>query len=139
MEEQGAGLVRRHEGGCHCGAVRFLVWAPARLRVLDCTCSICTKKQNRHFIVPASQFKLLKGAENLTTYTFNTHAAKHTFCKTCGVQSFYTPRSNPDGFGVMPHCLDSGTVDGVSVEVFDGQEWEKSMTEHEDIRRRSQE
>lgn len=41
--------------------------------------------------------------------------------------------------GVMPHCLDPGTVDGVSVEVFDGQEWEKSMAEHEDIRRRSQE
>lgn len=35
----------------------------------------------------------------MTTYTFNTHMAKHTFCKTCGVQSFYTPRSNPDGFG----------------------------------------
>lgn len=40
-----------------------------------------------------------QGKENLTTYTFNTRAAKHTFCKTCGVQSFYTPRSNPDGYG----------------------------------------
>lgn len=40
-----------------------------------------------------------QGSDNLTTYTFNTHAAKHTFCKTCGVQSFYTPRSNPDGYG----------------------------------------
>lgn len=27
--------------------------------------------------------------------------AKHTFCKTCGVQSFYTPRSNPDGYGEL--------------------------------------
>lgn len=25
-----------------------------------CSCSICKKKQNRHFIVPASRFKLLK-------------------------------------------------------------------------------
>lgn len=25
-----------------------------------CSCSVCKKKQNRHFIVPASRFKLLK-------------------------------------------------------------------------------
>ncbi|XP_048965434.1 centromere protein V isoform X1 [Canis lupus baileyi] len=91
------GLVK-HTGGCHCGAVRFEVWASADLHIFDCNCSICKKKQNRHFIVPASRFKLLKGAESITTYTFNTHKAQHTFCKRCGVQSFYTPRSNPGGF-----------------------------------------
>ncbi|XP_029467165.1 centromere protein V isoform X2 [Rhinatrema bivittatum] len=92
------GLVK-HTGGCHCGAVRFEVWASTDLHVFDCNCTVCVKKQNRHFIVPAAHFKLLKGADNLTTYTFNTHKAQHTFCKTCGVQSFYTPRSNPDGCG----------------------------------------
>ena len=54
-------------------------------------------------------FFMSQGEEDLTTYTFNTHAAKHTFCKICGVQSFYTPRSNPNGYGKcdsMPyhHC-----------------------------------
>ncbi|XP_049715762.1 centromere protein V isoform X3 [Elephas maximus indicus] len=80
------GLVK-HTGGCHCGAVRFEVWASADLHIFDCkspegcvaspvgpgdlwallymqsrssSCSICKKKQNRHFIVPASHFKLLK-------------------------------------------------------------------------------
>ena len=51
-------------------------------------------------------FPMSQGEEDLTTYTFNTHAAKHTFCKICGVQSFYTPRSNPNGYGKcasMPH------------------------------------
>ncbi|XP_058854149.1 centromere protein V-like isoform X3 [Acipenser ruthenus] len=91
------GLVK-HTGGCHCGAVRFQVWALPDLHVFSCSCSICTKKQNHHFIVPASRFSLLQGAESLTTYTFNTHIAKHMFCKTCGVQSFYRPRSNPDGY-----------------------------------------
>ena len=56
-------------------------------------------KQNHHFIVPESRFTLLKGADKITTYTFNTHIAKHTFCSLCGVQSFYSPRSNPDGYG----------------------------------------
>ena len=81
-----------HTGGCHCGAIRFQVLAPKRLHVYNCNCSVCHKKQNKHFIVPKSKFTLLQGEEYLTTYTFNTHQAKHTFCKTCGVQSFYTPR-----------------------------------------------
>ncbi|NWZ23442.1 CENPV protein, partial [Asarcornis scutulata] len=127
------GLVK-HTGGCHCGAIRFEVWASADLHVFNCNCSICTKKQNRHFIVPASRFKLLKGADNLTTYTFNTHRAQHTFCKTCGVQSFYTPRSNPDGYGIAPHCLDEGTVHSIVMEDINGKEWEKAMKEHKTIR-----
>ncbi|XP_077168837.1 centromere protein V [Paroedura picta] len=127
------GLVK-HTGGCHCEAVRFEVWAPADPQVFDCNCSICVKKQNRHFIVPASRFKLLKGADNLTTYTFNTHCAKHTFCKTCGVQSFYTPRSNPDGYGIAPHCLDEGTVRSVIMEAINGKEWEKAIKAHPTIK-----
>nr|XP_025861477.1 centromere protein V [Vulpes vulpes] len=132
------GLVK-HTGGCHCGAVRFEVWASADLHIFDCNCSICKKKQNRHFIVPASRFKLLKGAESITTYTFNTHKAQHTFCKRCGVQSFYTPRSNPGGFGIAPHCLDEGTVRSVVVEEFNGTDWEKAMKEHKTIKNMSKE
>ncbi|KAM7069242.1 centromere protein V isoform 1-T1 [Molossus nigricans] len=132
------GLVK-HTGGCHCGAVRFEVWASADLHIFDCNCSVCKKKQNRHFIVPASRFKLLKGAESITTYTFNTHQAQHTFCKRCGVQSFYTPRSNPGGFGIAPHCLDEGTVRSVVIEEFNGSDWEKAMKEHKTIKNMSKE
>ncbi|KAI3373460.1 hypothetical protein L3Q82_022074 [Scortum barcoo] len=137
----------KHTGGCHCGAVRFEVWSSPNLHVFECnksidqlisvyfsSCSICTKKQNHHFIVPKAQFTLLQGSDNLTTYTFNTHVAKHTFCKTCGVQSFYSPRSNPDGYGVAPHCLDEGTVRSVTVEKFCGEKWEESMQAHKSIR-----
>lgn len=116
-----------HRGGCHCGEVEYEVLAPSHLHVYNCNCSICTKKQNRHFIVPKSRFKLLKGAEYLTTYTFNSHLAKHMFCRICGVQSFYQPRSNPDGYGIMPHCLDPSTVTGMTVEDFNGVAWEESM------------
>ncbi|XP_028839292.1 uncharacterized protein cenpv [Denticeps clupeoides] len=127
-----------HLGGCHCGAVRFQVWTCPDLHVFKCNCSICTKKQNHHFIVPKSQFTLLQGSDRLSTYTFNTHTAKHMFCRTCGVQSFYIPRSNPDGFGVAPHCLDPGTVRSVTVEDFCGENWEDSMEQHQTIRSMSQ-
>uniref|UniRef100_A0A8C2WYI6 Centromere protein V n=1 Tax=Cyclopterus lumpus TaxID=8103 RepID=A0A8C2WYI6_CYCLU len=131
--QAGMALVK-HTGGCHCGAVRFEVLSSPDLHVFQCNCSICTKKQNHHFIVPKNLFTLLKGSDNLTTYTFNTHVAKHTFCQTCGVQSFYTPRSNPDGYGVAPHCLDPGTVCSVTVEPFGGEKWEESMQAHTSIR-----
>jgi len=29
--------------------------------------------------------------------------------------------------GVMPHCLDAGSVTSVTVEEFDGQNWEETM------------
>lgn len=47
-------------------------------------------------------------------------------------------RSNPDGYGVAPHCLDPGTVEHVTVENFDGQNWEQQI-ETSDIRSRSKE
>jgi hypothetical protein len=62
----------------------------------------------------------------LTSYEFNTKQAKHIFCKICGVQSFYQPRSNPDGYGIMPHCIDSNTIIEIIHVKFDGQNWEKS-------------
>ncbi len=76
----------KYTGSCHCGAVKFEILAPAKLKVIDCNCSVCKKKQNRHFILPAVDFTLLKGHDSLTTYTFNTNQAQHKFCKKCGVQ-----------------------------------------------------
>lgn len=114
-----------HHGGCHCGAVRFEVRAPARVTVQRCNCSICARTGFLHLIVPGADFTLLSGADRLTTYTFNTGVAKHLFCSVCGVKSFYVPRSNPDGYSVNLRCLDPGTVTDVTCEDFDGQNWEQ--------------
>ena len=77
-----------------------------------------------HLIVPASRFRLLSGADELSEYTFNTGVAKHRFCRVCGVKSFSIPRSNPDGVDVNVRCLDPGTVRSMRIEAFDGQNWE---------------
>jgi hypothetical protein len=115
-----------HLGGCHCGRVRFEVIAPTVLQVSDCNCSICAKSGYLHLTVPKSRFKLLSGSEDLTTYQFNTGTAKHLFCSTCGIKSFYVPRSHPDGFSVNARCLDEGTVTEMVVTSFDGRDWEKA-------------
>jgi len=41
----------------------------------------------------------------VSTYAFGSLTAKHTFCRICGVQPFYHPRSNPDGVAVTLDCL----------------------------------
>jgi hypothetical protein len=78
-------------GGCHCGAIRFRVKV-RKYEAIACNCSICQKKGILHLIVPPEDFELLKGEDNLSTYTFNTGIAKHHFCKTCGIHPFYRPR-----------------------------------------------
>ncbi len=118
-----------HSGGCHCGAVRFEVEAPAEIEVHDCNCSICRACGYLHLIVPRERFRLLAGEDELTTYTFNTGTAKHLFCRTCGVKSFYVPRSHPDGVSVNVNCLDEGTVESMEVTDFDGQNWEKNIAQ----------
>ena len=114
----------RYQGSCHCGAVRFAVEAPEHLEVERCNCSICSKAGFLHLIVPASQFELLAGSDALTTYTFNTGVARHTFCRHCGIKPFYTPRSNPDGIDVNVNCLDTRPV-SVTITEFDGRNWEQ--------------
>ena len=115
-----------HRGGCHCGAVRFEVDAPAELEALECNCSLCTRTAFLHLIVPESRFRLVAGAERLISYTFNTGVAKHLFCDRCGVKAFYRPRSNPDGWSVNARCLDPGTVVRLDLRPFDGRDWERA-------------
>ena len=109
----------RYAGGCHCGRVRFEVDAPPRLRVLDCTCSICRMSGFLHLIVPSPRFRLLRGDDALADYRFGTGTARHRFCAHCGIKSFYVPRSHPDGIDVNARCLD-GIVPGMlEISVFD--------------------
>ena len=69
---------------------------------------------------------VLSGREALSTYTFHTHVAKHHFCATCGVKSFYIPRSHPDGVSVNARCIDKGTIESMTLIPFNGLEWESA-------------
>ena len=116
-------MLQTYEGGCHCGRVRFRVRADLS-SLLECNCSICTKKGILHLIVPPPQFELLTGSEALTTYQFNTNTARHTFCRYCGMHPFYTPRSHPDHVDVNARCLDGIDVAVLRPRMVDGRDWE---------------
>lgn len=114
------------DGGCHCGRVRFRVRV-AKFEALDCNCTVCSKKGFLHLIVTKPEFELVKGASDLTTYTFGTGVAKHTFCRVCGMHPFYTPRSHPDGIDVNVRCLDGDALSRFTIVPFDGQNWEANV------------
>lgn len=109
---------------CHCGAIEIAVQlsdglATARL----CDCSFCRRRGAAAVSAPLDGLKILRGAENLSLYQFNTHSAKHYFCKTCGIYTHHQRRSNPNEYGVNLGALkgvnprdlgDIGWVDGVN-------------------------
>lgn len=116
-----------HRGGCHCGGVRFEVEAPANIEAADCNCSICSKIGFLHLFVTRDNFRLLTSEDELATYTFGTGVAQHYFCKTCGIKSYYVPRSHPDGYSVNVRCLDPSTIESVVATPFDGRNWEQNV------------
>ena len=118
--------MQSYKGGCHCGRVRFRVSGDLA-HATTCNCSMCEKKGFVHLIVPRDRFELLDGEGELTTYRFNTGVAAHHFCRTCGIHSFYVPRSDPDKIDVNVRCLDGVDLASISPTAFDGRHWEAAM------------
>ncbi len=119
-------LSKWYSGCCHCGAVRFQVKL-TKFEAIKCNCSICRKKSYLHLIVPPKNFRLLKGEDSLSTYSFNTNTAVHKFCRTCGIHPFYTPRSHPEDIDVNVNVLDEDITDDLNIVDFDGQNWEQDV------------
>lgn len=117
------------EGGCHCKKVRFEAEVPQAVEVLDCNCSICSATGFRHLIVPHADFRLLSGEDALTSYRFGTGTANHLFCGTCGIKSFYQPRSHPEAWSVNVNALDDISALEVTARAFDGRNWKQARGE----------
>ena len=115
-------------GGCHCGRVRFEVSGQID-RVLECNCSICRKKGFLHWIVEPEQFRLRSSPDALNLYEFHTKTAKHYFCSTCGISSYYIPRSHPHMIDVNLRCVDGVNLEELEIELFDGQDWEQARAD----------
>lgn len=114
-------------GGCHCGAVRFEVDAPLEFTVDECNCSICEAVGFLHLLVAKEDFRLLAGESALTEYRFGSGEAIHRFCAICGVKAFYIPRSHPNGVSVNGRSLDDIPLEALTIEPFDGRNWEANV------------
>lgn len=98
-----------HTASCHCGAVEISAHFPNGLASASrCDCSFCLRRGAAAVTATTESLKILRGAENLSLYTWGTHTAQHHFCKTCGIYVYHQRRSNPSECGVNLGCIDTG-------------------------------
>jgi hypothetical protein len=110
-----------HQGGCHCGAVRYHVTLDLAKPVMQCNCSICSKTGGLLAFVSPDQFTLETGEDSLGDYKFNKHVIHHVFCKTCGVRSFAHGLSAKGPMvAINVRCLDNLDPATLTITPFDG-------------------
>jgi len=113
--------MKTYSGGCHCGKVRYEVETEIA-QLMQCNCSICSKRSGLLTFVGKDQFRLLSGGDALTDYQFNKHNIHHLFCSTCGVASF-ARGTKPDGsemVAINARCLEGVEVATYPVHQVDG-------------------
>ena len=119
-----------YHGSCHCGAVRFEVALAAPIsRLLECDCSVCTKKGIVHQPAADDELRVVEGQENLVLYQFHTAQARHWFCGKCGIHTHGRPRNTPGRYTVNARCLDEFETIRAGAELvqFDGKNHPKDI------------
>ena len=111
-----------HKAACHCGAVQFELTLPFGLEnPRRCSCSLCRMRGAIAASVVLDGLRILKGADQLSLYQFNTMTAKHYFCSVCGIYTHHQRRSDPKQFGFNVACLEGlNPFDLGDVPVLDG-------------------
>ena len=111
----------KYHGGCHCGQIAFDVEAQIG-KVIECNCSICSKRGYLLAFVPAEQVVMHTPDADMSTYTFNTHRIRHHFSPVCGVGPFgrSTDPSGIDMFALNVRCLDGVDPQAQETQPFDG-------------------
>jgi hypothetical protein len=102
----GVDVELKHKAICHCGTVEIELDLPNGLIDLRrCDCSLCRRRGAIAASVPLSGINIVKGADALKLYEFNTKTAKHYFCTNCGSDTHHQRRSNPSQYGFNVACL----------------------------------
>ena len=110
-----------YKGSCHCGRIAFEVDGDLT-QVVDCNCSICSRKGWLLWFVPEDKFRLLTPRDDLATYAFGKKAILHRFCPTCGIHPF-GERADPADhhmIAVNVRCLEGVDLSILPVIPYDG-------------------
>jgi hypothetical protein len=112
-----------HQGGCHCGAVRFEVALPPDFKGSRCNCSICAKTAATGAIVKPEAFRILTGQDALSGYQWGAKISTRHFCKHCGIQCFgagHLEQIGGDFVSVNLNALDEFDVSLLEIIYWDG-------------------
>jgi hypothetical protein len=103
-----------YRGGCHCGKIAFEVEGELS-QVIECNCSICTKRGYLLWFVARDKLKLAAPESELATYTFNTGRISHCFCLVCGCAPFGL---GSDKMGAAKAAINARCLDGIDLSAF---------------------
>lgn len=112
-----------HQGGCHCGAVRFEVALPTDVKGNRCNCSICAKLGQTGAILKPEAFRLLSGESELGQYAWGAKISTRHFCKHCGILCFgvgHLEAIGGDYVSVNLNALDDYDVSLLEIVHWDG-------------------
>ncbi len=110
-----------YKGSCHCGKVAFEAEGEID-GVIDCNCSICSRKGSLLWFVPREKLKLLTPEDAASTYTFGKGVIQHRFCPVCGIHPYgegVDPKGNRMA-AINVRCLEGVEIDSIPVRHFDG-------------------
>lgn len=110
-----------YKGSCHCGNIQFEVEGEFD-GAMACNCSICARKGSLLWFVRRDKLCLLTSGDDIGTYTFNRHAIKHRFCRTCEIHP-YGEGVDPKGNAMVAiniRCLEGVDLASVPVQEIDG-------------------
>lgn len=103
----GVQVLSKHRLSCHCGSVVLELSLPDG--IVDprgCDCSICRRKGATVASVGLNGVKIVRGADVIKLYQFNTKAANHYFRSNCGIYTHHQRRSNAGQYGYNVVCLE---------------------------------
>jgi hypothetical protein len=114
--------MKEYTGACHCGSIRFRFSAPLIDGAVRCNCSICRKKgaAMTRFTVAPSDMTLVITNGSLATYEFGQHAAKHHFCRKCGIYTFHQTLGQAGHYRINIGCIEGVDDSVLPVENIDG-------------------
>lgn len=119
----------KYNGSCHCKQIQYILYiTQSEHQVLQCNCSICTKKQYLHLMVDQNRFQLTHGTvADFQTYTFNTHQAIHLSCNICGIHCIYIAKSHPGSIDCNLYCIDDIDINRFNIVPFDGINYQTAL------------
>ena len=112
-----------YKGSCHCGNISFEVRG-LLTEVIQCNCSICSKRGALMWFVSKADFHLITPKDNYTTYTFNTHTINHRICPSCGCAPFEesVDKEGLATVAINARCIDNLDLASLNIIQYDGKQ-----------------
>ncbi|KAH8592683.1 Mss4-like protein [Bisporella sp. PMI_857] len=85
------------KGNCHCGAFKYSIQLSELKSVMECNCSICSKKGYKWVYPTTNVFTIEKDDGKLQEYYFGKKNLTHIFCSVCGTGVMGKMQETPNG------------------------------------------